>query len=77
MKKLSILFLVLAIILSDVMCAVVSGTYVDIVWGIKYAGYSAPVDVAFIIGIPYLVGVILLLILSYVFYRKSKKIASK
>ena len=42
MKTISNLFLILAVLLSDVMCAVVAYNYCDMMWGIKYAGYSAP-----------------------------------
>ena len=39
MKTISNLFLILAVLLSDVMCAVVAYNYCDMMWGIKYAGY--------------------------------------
>ena len=42
MKALSVVFRILAVILSDVMCAVVAYRYCDMVWGIRCAGYSAP-----------------------------------
>lgn len=41
MKKLSIVFWVLASALSHVMCAIVAYDYCDMLWGIRYAGYSA------------------------------------
>ena len=37
MKTISNLFLILAVLLSDVMCAVVAYNYCDMMWGIKYA----------------------------------------
>ena len=42
MKALSRTFAVLAILLSDVMCAAVAFSYCDMLWGIRYASYSAP-----------------------------------
>ena len=48
MKKLSICFTVLAILLSHIMCAVVAWNYCDMLWGIKYAWYSAPASTAFL-----------------------------
>ena len=42
MKKISNIFIVLAVVLSDVMCAVVGYHYAAMQWGIQYAGYSAP-----------------------------------
>ena len=53
MKTISNLFLILAVLLSDVMCAVVAYNYCDMMWGIKYAGYSAPVSTAFLVAIPF------------------------
>ena len=74
MKKLFILFTALAIILSDVMCATVAAIYTDVYWGMKYAGYSAGPDVAFVIAIPFLIAIVICVILAVVFYRKSKVI---
>ena len=53
MKILSNVFAVLAVLLSDAMCAVVAYQYCDMVWGIKYACYSAPVWTAFLAAIPF------------------------
>lgn len=47
MKKISYLFFGLAILLSDVMCAVVAFNYGKMLWGTKNAGYSAPASTAF------------------------------
>lgn len=72
MKKLFILFTALAIILSDVMCATVASIYTDVCWGMKYAGYSAGPDIAFVIAIPFLIAIVICVILAIVFYRKYK-----
>lgn len=53
MKALSCTFAALAILLSDVMCAVVAFNYCDMLWGIRYASYSAPASTAFLLVIPY------------------------
>ena len=71
MKALSILFWVLAVLLSDVMCAVVAYNYCDMVWGIKYAGYSAPTWTAFVTGIPFAVGIVVCVVLAIFFKRKA------
>ena len=42
MKALSCTFAALAILLSDVMCAAVAFNYCNMLWGIRYASYSAP-----------------------------------
>lgn len=70
MKTLSTVFRVLAVLLSDVMCVVVAYAYCDMVWGIRYAGYSAPAGTAFFLGIPYAVGIVVCVILA-IFFRKK------
>ncbi len=72
MKKLSIIFAVLAVILSDVMCAVVAFNYCDMLWGAKYAGYSAPADVAFLYAIPFIIAILPCVVLAVVLRKKTK-----
>ena len=71
MKTLFRLFAVLAVLLSDAMCAVVAYAYCDMVWGIRYAGYSAPASVAFLRAIPFLAGIVLCAALAVFFRKKS------
>ncbi len=71
MKTLSAIFWILAVILSDVMCAVVAYNYCDMVWGIRYAGYSAPASTAFILAIPYGIGIAVCVILALYFKKKN------
>jgi len=71
MKKLSICFWALAIILSDIMCAVIAWNYCDMCWGIKYAGYSAPASTAFLLVIPFVAGIAVCIVLAIVFRKKS------
>jgi len=73
MKKISNIFIVLAVILSDVMCAVVAYNYCTMQWGAKYAGYSAPVSVAFLYAIPYGVGIVVCVIVAMVLRRRGNK----
>ena len=56
MKKLSTIFAVLAILLSDVMCAVVAYNYCALEWGGKYEAWSAPASTALLLAIPYAIG---------------------
>jgi TRAP-type C4-dicarboxylate transport system permease small subunit len=70
MKKLSNIFIALAIILSNIMCAVVGYNYASMQWGIKYAGYSAPASIVFVYAIPYVVAIIVCVILSIRFRNK-------
>lgn len=73
MKKISYLFIVSAILLSDIMCAVVAYNYCDLLWGAQYAGYSAPASTAFLYAIPFAVGIVTCIILAKVFHKKANK----
>lgn len=72
MRRLGSLFIVLAVLLSDIMCAVVAYNYCDMLWGVQYAVYSAPVSTAFLYLIPYGIGIAFCLILARFFYQKGK-----
>ena len=72
MKTLSAVFGILAVLLSDVMCAVVAYNYCDMRWGIQYAGYSAPAWTALLVGIPYAVGIIICIVLAVFFMKKAR-----
>ena len=73
MKKLSVVFWVLAALLSDCMCAVVAYNYCDLLWGGKYAGYSAPADTAFLYAIPFAVGITISIVLAIFCRKKAAK----
>ena len=66
MKKISNWMLIIAVILSDIMCATVAYQYRDMLCGIEHSGYSAPADVAFLCGIPYILGIITCFIISII-----------
>ena len=70
MKKLSWLFAVLAIILSNIMCFVVAYNYSEMMCGIEHKGYSAPVSIAFLYIIPFMVVIGLFVFLSIRFRKK-------
>ena len=70
MKTLFMVFWISAVLLSDVMCAVVAYNYCNMVWGIKYAGYSAPARIAFLTAIPYAVGIAVCVALAIWFKKK-------
>ena len=72
MKLLSNLFLLLAVLLSDLMCAVVGYQYRGMLCGIAHEGYSAPANVAFVYAIPFVVGIIACLVVAWKL-RKSVK----
>lgn len=73
MKILSAVFGLLAILLSDVMCAVVAYNYCDLLWGGQYACYSAPASTAFILAVPYVIGIVVCVILAIVFKKKANQ----
>ncbi len=73
MKKISNLFWVLAVILSNVMSAVVAYNYSEMKCGIKYAGYSAPASAAFLYAFPYGIGIVVCIVLAVVLRKKENK----
>ena len=68
---LSRVFLVLAVLLSDVMCAVVAYSYSELLWGVRCAGFSAPPYAAFVLAIPYALGIAVCALLAWYFGRKA------
>ncbi len=73
MKRLSVVFGLLAVLLSDIMCAVVAYNYRDMLCGMEHAGYSAPVSTAFFLAIPYLIGVVICIVLAITFITKTNR----
>ena len=73
MKKISNIFIMLAIILSNVMCAVVAYGYSNLQWGGKYAGYSTPAYTAFFYAIPYGIGIAVCIIVAMVLRKRESK----
>lgn len=71
MKKLSYLFIAIAILLSDIMCFVVAYNYRDMLCGIEHAGYSAPANVAFLSAIPFGIGIIICAVVAYTLHKKA------
>jgi len=75
MKKyfvMSCVFSAFAIVLSNIMCAIVSFRYCDMLYGIEYKGYSAPAEVALVYAIPFAICIAFCVILAIVFYKKSR-----
>ncbi len=73
MKKLSVIFGTLAVLLSDMMCAVAAYHYCDLLWGKQLAGYSAPAGAAFVYAIPYAIAILISVVLAIVFRKKAAK----
>ena len=72
-RWLSRFFVLFAVLLSDLMCAVVAYNYCNMLWLIETQGTSAPASVAFLWVIPYAIGILLCLALAIRFHGKSKK----
>jgi len=70
-RILAVASIAVAVILSNIMCANVVFEYSNLIWGIEYAHYSAPANAAFLLAIPYIVGILICIIISLVFLRKS------
>ena len=64
-------FWILAALLSDIMCAAVAWNWCDMLWGIKYAGYSAPASIALLSAIPYAVGIAICIAFAFFFKKRS------
>ena len=69
MKTLSIVFWALAVLLSDVMCAVVAWNYCMLRWSRLVT--SAPASTAFLLAIPFVVGIAVCVFLALLFRSKA------
>ena len=70
MKKLSWLFLGIAILLSDIMCFVVAYNYRSLICCIEHTGCSAPSSISFYYAIPFLILIVIFILLFIKFYKK-------
>lgn len=71
-KALSCFFLALAILLSDIMCALAAYNYCNLQWEITHSGFSAPAEIAFLLAIPYAAGILVCAALAWLFHKKWK-----
>ena len=75
MKKSKILFIVfyiVTILLLCAMCAHVAYSYRGMICAINHTGTSFPASVAFLLAIPYGIGIAISALFSWLFYRKTK-----
>lgn len=72
-RNLSILFIVFAVILLAVMCVVVTYNYTIMLYGVQYGEFSAPASTAFLLLIPFGLGIIICLVLAHFFSKKKAK----
>lgn len=72
MKTWRYIFTTLAILLSNVMCFVVAYLYRGVQCDIAHAGFSAPAGIAFFYAIPFLGGILVCVILAFLFWKKEQ-----
>lgn len=66
-------FLALAAALSHAMCAVVAYQYRAMLCAAQHQAASAPASVAFLLGLPFLFGIALCLVLALVLRRRASR----
>ncbi len=71
MKIISKILIVLSLVLSHIMCGVVAYNYCNLLWGGKYAGFSAPPGVAFFYAIPYIIAIVACLVLAFYVNKRN------
>ena len=72
MKKISSIFGLLAILLTNVMVAVVAYNYGAMKVGVEYGGYSAPAYSVFLYAIPFLVGILACIVVAVRFKKNNR-----
>ncbi|MFQ9678861.1 MAG: hypothetical protein ACLRZH_00945 [Ruthenibacterium lactatiformans] len=73
MKKLSYLFIAIAILLSNIMCSVVAFNYRDMLCGIEHLGYSAPARLRFFLLFRLALELLYVLLWHTLFIRSPNK----
>ena len=72
-RILSGLFSVLAVALSQVMCAVVAFRYAAMLCQVEHGGCSAPASVALLLAIPFVAGIAVCAALAWTFRRRMDR----
>ena len=68
-KILALFFGLLTVILLCAMCATVAFNYSQMVCAMNHCGASAPPSVAFLLAVPFLIGILISMALTIVFYK--------
>ncbi len=71
MKRLPLIFTVIALILSHLMCIVVASNYTSMLCGIEHQGFSAPASTSFIYAVPFIIGIVICVAFA-LFFKKKK-----
>lgn len=70
MNKITKAAYIVAVLIGNIMCAVVAYKYCEMQWGIQYRGYSAPANVAFLWAIPFAICITICLIIAKMANKK-------
>ena len=71
MKRLPLIFIIIALILSHLMCIVVASNYTSMLCGIEHRGFSAPASTAFLYAVPFIIGIVICVLLAVFFKKKN------
>ncbi len=71
-KIIAIVFGVITEVLLCAMCSIVSYSYRNLICAMEHVGGSAPPSVAFLLAIPFGIGIAVSAVLCWIFYRKAK-----
>ena len=71
-KILRNIFIILALILSHIMCIDTAYNYASMLCAIQHRGFSAPAGTAFLFSIPHAIAIMICIILALVFNKKSR-----
>lgn len=72
-KTTAIVFAAIGLLLSHGMCIHVAFAYCDLLWRIAEMGFSAPASLAFLLMIPYVLGIAAAFIIACILWKKAKK----
>ena len=73
MKKPGRIFIILALLLSHIMCIVVASNYTSMLCGIEHQGFSAPASTAFFCAVPFIIGIVICIAFAYILNRRFDK----
>lgn len=73
MKKPGRIFIILALLLSHIMCIVVASNYTSMLCGIEHQGFSAPASTAFFYAVPFIIGIVICIAFAYILNRRFDK----
>lgn len=73
LKIISVIFWIFAVIASNVMCATIAFNYCHMICSIKYEGFSAPANTAFLFAIPYVISIIICICIAIILQKSNER----